>query len=249
MLEDSFWYHHSPTLRLILKSIIHWQFEELKNTTQQRRPIVPIVKTKIHMMALFVSVFFLAACNSESQEVTPTAEQALALVSDSQSNNELELSETYTFPGFGFTIDYPAGWSVETQGTVTIISELESDLKKAFQEDAPPIEGFSLSLDQRTLSFMRGLGLPEEPTLEDLLDLNQGFFEWQEPLDVVETEAFGAPALSIMTSDGEVSRNTLMGYAGDRAFLLQFSVPSDQALTDVASHWNQMLASIQPAEE
>jgi hypothetical protein len=210
---------------------------------------MPIVKTKIHIMALFVSVFFLASCNSGNQEVTPTVEQEVASVADSQSNSGLKLSETYTFPSFGFSIDYPAGWSVETRDTVTIISELESDLQNAFQEDPPPIEGFSLSLDQRSLSFMRGLGLPEEATLEDLLDLNQGFFDWQEPLDIVETEAFGAPALSIMTSDGEVSRNTLMGYAGDRAFLLQFSAPSDQALTDIAPTWNQMLASIQPAGE
>lgn len=200
-------------------------------------------------MALFVSVFFLASCNSGTQEVTPTVEQELASVADSQSNNGLELSETYTFPGFGFTIDYPAGWSVETQGNVTIISELEADLKNAFQEDPPPIEGFNLTLDQRSLSFMRGLGLPEEATLEDLLDLNQGFFDWQEPLDIVETEAFGAPALSIMTSDDEVSHNTLMGYAGDRAFLLQFATPEEKALDSLSPIWSQMMASIRPVTE
>ena len=210
---------------------------------------MPIAPTKAYIMALSVSVFFLVSCNSGTQEVTPTVEQESVSVADSQSNNTLELSETYTFPGFGFSIDYPAGWSVETQDTFTIISELESDLQNAFQEDPPPIEGFSLSLDQRSLFFMRGLGLPEEATLEDLLDFNQGFFDWQEPLDIVETEAFGVPALSIMTSDGEERSNTLMGYTGDRAFLLQFSTPSDQLLDELTPTWNQMLASIQPVEE
>jgi hypothetical protein len=210
---------------------------------------LPIAKTKSYILALFASLLFLASCNSGTQEVAPTVEQELASVEDSQSNNGLELSESYPFPGFGFSIDYPAGWSVETQDTVTIISELESDLQNAFQEDPPPIEGFNFTLDQRTLSFMRGLGLPEEATLEDLLDLNRGFFDWEEPLDIVETELFGAAALSIMTSDGEVSRNTLMGFAGDRAFLLQFATPEEKALDSVSPIWSQMLASIRPVTE
>ncbi len=196
---------------------------------------------KVYLLALFVSVFLLAACNAGAEEApveTPTP-----------AADEILLSETYVFPEFGFSIDYPAGWSAETRDAFTVISELESDLQNAFQEGSTPSEGFGLSLEQRPLSFMQGIGLAVGASLEDLFDFNKGFFEWQEPIELIETEAFNAPALSVIATTGDDWSYTLMGYADDRAFLLQFSVPDEQSLNNMMPTWEAMLASIHAVEE
>jgi hypothetical protein len=199
------------------------------------------IEPKIYLLALFASIFLIAACSAEAQEAAPDT--------DSVASDEFVLSETYVFPGFGFSIDYPAGWSAETRDSFTVISEIESDLDSAFQEDSPSAEGFGLSLEQRPLSFMEGLGLPVGASLEDLFDFNKGFFEWQEPIELIETEAFKAPALSVISTTDDDWGYTLMGYTGDRAFLLQFSATSEQDLDDMMPTWEQMLASIQAVEE
>ena len=199
------------------------------------------IEPKVYLLALFVSIFLLAACNAGAQEA--------AADTDSAAAEEILLSETYVFPGFGFSIDYPAGWSAETRDSFTVISELESDLQDAFQEDSPPPEGFGLSFEQRPLSFMQGIGLAVGASLEDLFDFNKGFFEWQEPIELIETEAFNAPALSVIATTGDDWIYTFMGYTDDRAYILTFSAPSEQALDDMMPTWEAILASIQFMEE
>ena len=208
-----------------------------------------INERKVHVLALFAIIFLVTACDASAQEDTDAGAPESAQQAESLASDEILLSETYVFPGFGFSIDYPSGWSAETRDTYTVISELESDLSNAFQDDSPPVEGVGLSLEQQTLAFMRSIGLAEEATLEDLFDLNKDFFEWQDSVEPVETEAFDAPALSVRTSNDEVWGYRLMGYTGDRAFLLQFSAPSEEILDDLMPTWEQMLASIQPVEE
>ena len=208
-----------------------------------------IFDRKVTVIALFVSTLFLAACSARAEEETIAQAADSVQQSESPASDEILLAETYTFPGFGFSIDYPAGWSAETRDTVTVIAELKSDLSTAFQDDGPPDEGAGISLDQRTLVYMRGIGLGEEPTLENLFDLNKAFFQWQESVEPQEAEAFHSPALAVSTSNDEAWSHTLMGYANDRAFLLQISAPSEEKLDDLMPTWEQILASIQPVEE
>ncbi len=208
-----------------------------------------LVNRKISMLVLLTIGFLITACNAGAEEDAAAQEPESAQQTESPASAEILLSETHTFPGFGFSIDYPAGWSAESRDTVTVIDELESDLSTAFQDNGPPNQGAGISLDQRTMAYMTGIGLAEEPTLEDLFDLNKGFFEWQESVEPEEAEAFGEPALAVRTSSSDTWSYTVMGYANDRAFLLHFSAPTEKELDELMPTWEQILASIQPVEE
>ena len=199
------------------------------------------INSKTYAIALILGIFILAACNSGAEE--PDSD------TDSAASSEVSLSETYVFPGFGYSIDYPTGWTAETRDTFTVISELETDLRNAFQDDSPPAEGLGVSLEQRTMDFMHGIGLAEDASLEDLFEFNKDFFEWQEPIELIEAEVFDTAALGARTSGEDDWSYILMGFTDDRAFLLQFTAPSEEALDDMMPTWEEMLASTQPAEE
>jgi hypothetical protein len=175
----------------------------------------------------------------------PTAE-ATAEPAASVAGDVYELDETYVIPGFGFSMAIPAGWHADTRGEVTLINELESDHATAFREDPPPREGYQISLDHRDAAFMAGIGLGDDATLQDLLDLNKDFFDWQEPLEVSESEAFGVPALAARHFDGEEWGYAVMGFVNEEAFLLGFGAPSEEALDAFLPTWQQMVASIAP---
>ena len=197
--------------------------------------------TNAFAIVLLVAIFLLSACNSESQEATSD--------SDSPAADELILSESYTFPGFGYSIDYPAGWTAETRDSFTVIVELESDLLNAFQEDPPTAEGLRVSLEQRTRQFMVDIGLADDASLEDLFEFNKGFFEWKEPIELVETEAFNSAVIGATTSSDDSWSYILMGYTDDRVLLLNFMAPDEQALEDMMPTWEGMLASTRAIEE
>ena len=96
------------------------------------------------------------------------------------------------------------------------------------------------------MPFMQELGLPENPTLDDLLELNRGFFEWDESLEVTELEIFDVPAYSVETGDGSSWGVNLMGIRGDEAFLFGFGAPSEEARAAFLPTWDRMLQSITP---
>ena len=152
------------------------------------------------------------------------------------------------FTGFGFRIDLPSGWLAETLETVTAINELEDDHQRAFSGERRRRNGYGVSLDHRALAFMNDLGLPANPSLEDLRKLNAGFFNWQEPMEVSETVVFGVPALKVETHDGNDSWGIFfMGFLEDEAFLFGIGAPSEEALAKIMPTWTRMLESIKPA--
>ena len=199
------------------------------------------LRTNAFATVLLVGIFVLSACNSEAQEATSDPDSAAA--------DELILSETYKFPGFGYSIDYPAGWTAETRDSFTVIVELESDLLNAFQEDPPAAEGLRVSLEQRTKQFMADIGLAEDASLEDLFEFNKGFFEWKEPIELIETEAFNSAVIGATTSSDDSWSYILMGYRDDRVFLINFMAQDELALEDMMPTWEEMLASTQAVEE
>ena len=162
---------------------------------------------------------------------------------------DVALSETYVIADFGYSIDLPAGWQGETRSPTTILNELDEDHQRAF-DDSYDSKGISLSLDHRGMAFMRGIGLTaEEPSLEDLLELNQGFFNWQEPFDVSEATLFDEPALVVKAQGDEGFGVNYMGFKDDEAFLFSFAAPTDEAREAFLATWNQMVESIEPVEE
>ena len=150
------------------------------------------------------------------------------------------LTQELVFGDFLFSIAYPEGWTVESNGPATSIHQ--------FPEDDPRRDdGYSVSLDHRKLDGMYALGLSEDPTLEDLLQLNGRFFGWQ-VLGVSEVTVFGVPALAANVRGREGSLISLMGLVGDEAFLLSLNAPHEDGLDDFKPVWARMLDSVRPAE-
>ena len=186
-------------------------------------------------LVLFLSVFVFYGCTTVPEKPTTSA---------------IKLTETYVFTGFGFSIDYPAGWVANTRMPVTAISELKEDNQRAFGGSFP-VKGYLVVLDHRRKAFMRSqFGLPENPTLDDLLKLNTRFSGLQQPMEVSETVVFGASALSVRAHDRHDNWGiVLMGFKDNEAFLLAISTPSEEALDEIIPTWNKMLGSIKPVEE
>ena len=157
----------------------------------------------------------------------------------------IPLGETHEITGFGFSIDHPTGWLADTRDTITVISELESDHLPSFTGQTRRRDGFGVSLDHRTLGFMSGLGLPLSPTLEDLLQLNARFLNWEGPVEPIEAVVFGVPALKVATQDSSGNAGVIyMGFVGSEAFLLSVEAPSEEALAETMPTWTRMLETI-----
>lgn len=160
--------------------------------------------------------------------------------------SHLNLSETHIYTDFGFSIDYPEGWSSGRSGPSSVICELNED--KILWLASGSSSSYCVEHDHRSMSFMRGIGLVEDPTLDDLLQLNSEFFDYQDP-EVSETTVFGVPALQVQTVDSEGPTIALMGFLNEEAFLLSVSAPTEEKLIEVLPIWENMLASIRPVDE
>ena len=188
---------------------------------------------RVQLVAISGLVLILAACSSAPEEA---------------SSDQFELTETHEFSGFEFSVDYPAGWLADTNAPASIISELEADHELSLQEADFDLQGYQIFFDHRDMPFMQELGLPENPTLDDLLELNRGFFEWDESIEVTEVEVFGVPAYRVETDDGSDWGVSLMGIRGEEAFLFGFGAPSEAARDAFLPTWDRMLQSITPTD-
>ena len=170
-----------------------------------------------------------------------------ALVGCGQSPDEP--FDTHVFSGFGFSIDYPEEWLAETQDTITSLAELEEDHARILRGGTFDVAGISVALDHRDMPFMKSIGLQENSTLDDLLEFNADTFSWQVSA-VAETEIFGVPALraELVNQFGDAAV-FYMGFIKDEVLLFGLSAPSEDALEEFMSTWEEMLASIRPVEE
>jgi hypothetical protein len=158
------------------------------------------------------------------------------------------LTDTYTLPDFGFSIDYPAGWQADTQATFTVITELDEDFQNAFDNDYTP-RGYEVALDHIALSFLSERGLPSDPSLEELFEFNMEFFGVREPTDMSEIVVFDVPAISARFKIDERWGVVTTGFKDQRVFLLVITAPSEEALDEIMPTWAKMLASIKPVAE
>jgi hypothetical protein len=192
-----------------------------------------IQSARLQLVAMSGLVLVLAGCSTASEEVAST---------------QFELTETYVFRGYEFSVDYPSGWLADSRNSVTFISELEEDHESALREEEYDGQGYQISFDYRSMPFMQSIGLPESPTLDDLLELNMGFFDWQEPIDIAEQEIFGVPAYSVDRHDDSSWGVSLMGLRDGEAFLLAFNASSEEAKDAFLPTWAKMIQSISPTE-
>jgi hypothetical protein len=90
------------------------------------------------------------------------------------------------------------------------------------------------------------MGLGEDPTLQDLFELNKRVLGWQEPVEVSETEVFGVPALAARACDTVSCEYALMGFVNDEAFYLRSKAKTEEELDAFLPTFEQMVASIAP---
>ena len=101
----------------------------------------------------------------------------------------MELTETQVIAGLGISIDYPSGWTAGTRDDITAIHELQEDHEWFLSAgDGPPPAGpppppgpagpghYAIEVEHVSVSFPRSAGLPDAPSLEDLLAFNSGTF-------------------------------------------------------------------------
>jgi len=155
------------------------------------------------------------------------------------------LTETHIFPNFDFSIDYPEGWTVANTSPYSIICELEEDKKNLMLSNNEPASGYCIAHDHRSMDYMQEVGLPADPTLEDLFQLNVDLFNYQDP-ETSETTLFGAPALQVKAHNQLGTSITLMGFVNDEVFILEVTAPTEESLEAFSPMWEEMLASIEP---
>ena len=178
-------------------------------------------------------VLIAAACGDDDASPDVSAAATVAdtpTTTASPSTTSAGLTETYTIPGFGFSIDYPAGWFAETREPVTVIAQTEEQLEALFSDPNAPRPGLGVNLDHRTVAFLQDIGLTtDNPTAEDLLEFNISNFDWTDVRDLEEVEVFGATALVVRVThpNGEFSV-VYQGVHPDtgEAFLLSFTAPT-----------------------
>jgi hypothetical protein len=159
-----------------------------------------------------------------------------------------DVTETYTIPDFGFSIDYPVGWLVETREPVTVITQTEEQLEAAFSDTRTPSTGLGVNLDHRTVAFLQDIGLTaDNPTAEDVLEFNTSNFDWTDVQDLGEVEVFGATALVVRVTNPEGDFSVV--YQGVRpdtgeVFLLAFGAPTEESLDAFLPVWEAMFESI-----
>ena len=159
-----------------------------------------------------------------------------------------DVTETYTIPDFGFSIDYPVGWFVETRGSITVIAQTEEQLQAQFSDPPPPGVALGVNLDHRTVAFLQGIGLTaDNPTPEDLLEFNTSNFDWTDVQDLGEVEVFGTTAAvaRVTNPDGDFA----IEYQGvhpdpGEIFLFGFGAPTEESLDAFLPVWEAMIESI-----
>ena len=191
------------------------------------------------------------AAETTTTTVAPTTTTGAPAVA-SETPSPAEVTETYTIPGFGYSIDYPNGWLVETRGSFTVIAQTEEEVQAAFSDANAAPGAVSVSLDYRTVAFLQDIGLTsDDPTAQDLLEFNTSNFGWTDIRDLGEEEVFGATAAvaGVTHSAGGFSIN----YQGARpdtgeVFLLGLVAPTEENLAAFLPAWEAMLKSIATTE-
>jgi hypothetical protein len=160
----------------------------------------------------------------------------------------MQLNETFQFPGFGYAINHPTGWTVNTCPPAFVIAADPVDAEQFCSSDAPPSD-LAMGFDHRDLNFMRSIGLPADATLDDLVALNQREFS-QEIVDEIETMLFGVPARRVrVTYDQGAAGIAYAGYLDDEVFLLICDAPTAEALDRHLVTIEAMVASLRAIEE
>lgn len=153
----------------------------------------------------------------------------------------VDLDATYEVTDFGFSIDYPADWSVVEDETGIRIYELESDAANDDGPEAP--EGIAFGL---IFSTVEELGI-EQPVYSDLFDLAPLVLSPVETYSTEELVVLGTPGVAVNGID-ETDMGVISGIFSNEAtgqvVLYAVITPDIVTLADFLSTSYAMLQSI-----
>ena len=199
-----------------------------------------------------VSAAATVATTTATAAPTTTAAPATTPAVLTETPLPADVTETYTIPGFGYSIDYPVGWFAESRGPITVIAQTEAQLGERFSDPIGANRALSLGLDHRTVAFLQGIGLTsDDPTAQDLLEFNTSNFDWTVIGDQGEVEIFGTTAVVVRVTNPEGDFS--IQYQGvrpdtDEIFLFGFGAPTEEILDAFLPAWNAMIESITATE-
>ena len=190
-----------------------------------------------------------------STNTTPTTEGVLA------TPLPADVTETYTIPGFGYSIDYPADWFVTTDDSFTLIAQTEEEFAARLPvkrttysvvDPIPPAVALRISLDHRTVLFLQSIGLPsDDPTAQDLLEFNIRNFDWTVLRDLGEVEIFGTTAAVVRFTgpDGNfgIQYQGVLQDSGE-VFIFGFAGPTEESVDAFLPAWETIIESITATE-
>lgn len=189
-----------------------------------------------------------------TRHLIPSFAIAVTLLVALAAHAQQPLTQTLELPDFGFSLDYPGSWS--TIGST--LAETETDARSADRSRFfSPKQVIVIGMDDQPLSFFHNRGLPEEATLDDLLQFNLKEFALELLAPIEEIEIFGVPALSVWVRSTETGRVgvAVQGFIelpsrtpSERGFLVTVEAPSQEILNGFVPTWQGMLASLRPIE-
>lgn len=192
-----------------------------------------------------------------STNTIPTTEGVLA------TPLPADVTETYTIPGFGYSIDYPADWFVTTDDSFTLIAQTEEEFAArpvdptrrttySVSPPIPPAVTLRISLDHRTVLFLQRIGLTsDDPTAQDLLEFNIDNFDWTVLRDLGEVEIFGTTAAVVRVTDPDGSFSIqYQGVLQDsgEVFIFGFAGPTEESVDAFLPAWETIIESITATE-
>lgn len=101
--------------------------------------------------------------------------------------------------------------------------------------------------DHRNITLLESWGLPENATLDELLQFNINEISGMSNPEISETTLFGVPAVRAKFYEVQWYIE-YAGFINDEAFIFGVEAPSEEMLENFLPTWELILASITPVE-
>ena len=201
------------------------------------------VESKIPVPGLISLIVLLAVVLLSGCTLTLEVPQQQATASEAP----VALGQAIQFVGTEISADFPTDWTMNTcDGSYTVLGENPDDVDNACgapQRPSAALFGF----EHQDQSFMRSIGLPADPTFDDLLALNTDFFE----LDVLaqeETTFLDVPALRYRSNSPIGPSVQIAGFLDDEVFLISAEAPDDETLDAMIPVFDAILTTVRLTE-
>ncbi len=177
----------------------------------------------------------------------PSTAQAATPVVDPVMPTPADITETYPFGDFGYSMDLDPSWVGQSRGSITIVAQNQAELTNQLAADTVPSTWVSVSFDHRSFEFMDGIGIgTDSPTNENLLAFNSTAFGWTTFEAQEEVELFGVTAIEV---EGVSNLGAYIAYQGvfadtEEIFFLGVKARTSEELEAFRPAWEAMLATI-----